>query len=62
MVPLNHIDLNNVTDETAPFLKEHIIYRTFGNKSFLALLLPLLNYYENKIKTLEKEVANAQTS
>lgn len=59
MKPLNRIDLTNVTDITAPYLKEHIIYRVYGNKSFLELLLPLFEYYENKIQTLEKEIANA---
>lgn len=62
MKPLSYIDLTNVTDTTAPYLKEHIIYRTYGNTSFLKLLLPLLDYYENKITTLEKEINNAKTS
>lgn len=62
MKPLNRINLNNITDETAQYLKEHVLYRTYGNVSYLNLLMPLLNYYENKIKELEKEIANAETN
>lgn len=61
MKPLNRINLNNITDETAPYLKEHVLYRTYGNTGYLSLLMPLLNYYENKIKELEKEIENAKT-
>lgn len=62
MKPLNHINLNNITDETAPYLKEHVIYRTYGNKSYQNLLIPLLEYYESKIEKLKKEIDNAETS
>lgn len=61
MKPLNYINLNNITDETAPYLKEHVIYRTYGNKSYQSLLIPLLEYYESKIEKLKKEIKNAQT-
>lgn len=61
MKPLNRINLNNITDETAPYLKEHVLHRTYGNTGYLSLLMPLLNYYENKIKELEKEIENAKT-
>lgn len=61
MKPLNRINLNNITDKTAPYLKEHVLHRTYGNTSYLSLLMPLLNYYENKIKELEKEIENAKT-
>lgn len=61
MKPLNRINLNNITDETASYLKEHVLHRTYGNTSYLSLLMPLLNYYENKIKELEKEIENAKT-
>lgn len=62
MKPLNRINLNNITDETAPYLKEHVISRTYGNKGYQSLLIPLLNYYENKIKKLEEEINNAKTN
>lgn len=62
MKPLNRIDLSNITDETAPYLREHVIFRTYGNKGYQSLLIPLLEYYEHKIEELEKEITNAETS
>lgn len=62
MKPLNRIDLSNITDETASYLKEHVIFRTYGNKGYQSLLIPLLEYYEHKIEELEKEITNAETS
>lgn len=61
MLPLSHINLSNITDRTAPALQYHIIYRLFQNQNILKLLLPLLEYYETKINSLEEEIKNAQT-
>lgn len=62
MKPLSYIDLSHVTDETAPALKEHVIAKTHGNTWYQSLLIPLLDYYENKIKELEKEQKHAETN
>lgn len=62
MKPLNRIDLSNITDETALDLKEHVIAKTYGNTWYQSLLIPLLNYYENKIEKLIKEKEYAKTN